>query len=261
MKKIQLLFRYVRYLIASTNQHGIHSPFVFDLVTTVIYDEKNFYGFKKINAIRERLLQDETLIPIRDLGAGSLSDNGSKKAVKDITQQAAKTKKQGELLFRLVNKFAPKTVLELGTSLGISGMYLASACKNARFITIEGNQHIAGIAAQNFKEIELKNTEQLIGKFEDELPKAIQQLTTLDFVFFDGNHRKEPTLEYFRECIKHTTNQSIFIFDDIHWSEEMETAWHEIKNDERVTVTIDLFFMGIVFFRKEQIKQHFVIRY
>ena len=93
------------------------------------------------------------------------------------------------------------------------------------------------------------------------MPKAIQQLTTLDFVFFDGNHRKEPTLEYFRECMKHATNQSVFIFDDIHWSEEMEIAWHEIKNDERVTVTIDLFFMGIVFFRKEQNKQHFVIRY
>ena len=98
------------------------------------------------------------------------------------------------------------------------------------------------------------------GSFDEELPKILAS-NTPDFVFFDGNHRKDPTLRYFNWCLDKATDDSIFIFDDIHWSDDMESAWDDIKSHKRVTVTIDLFEMGIVFFKKKQAKQHFIVRF
>jgi predicted O-methyltransferase YrrM len=161
----------------------------------------------------------------------------------------------------LVNRFQPEEVLELGTSLGISSAYLASANSKIKVITIEGCKEIAEKAKENFKKLGLQNIEQHLGNFDDVLPQLLSEKKKIDFVFFDGNHRKEPTLNYFKQCLAHAHEGSIFIFDDIYWSSEMKEAWNEIKMNERVTVTLDLFFMGIVFFRKEQVKQHFIIRY
>ena len=109
--------------------------------------------------------------------------------------------------------------------------------------------------------MELQNIEQHVGNFDDVLPKILSEKEKIDFVFFDGNHRKEPTLNYFRQCLDKVHEGSVFIFDDIYWSLEMKEAWSEIKMNEQVTVTLDLFYLGIVFFRKEQVKQHFIIRY
>ncbi len=261
MKKLQLLFRYLLYYFRSTNEHGVHSPFVYDIVTTVIYDEKEFYGYSKIEKIREKMLDNHSLINMQDFGAGSLHANNSKRKISELAMHSAKPKKYGRLLFRLVNKFQPSTILELGTSLGLSGMYLASARKQAQFISLEGSAELAHIAQQNFNALMLSNVEVLPGTFEDNLSHSIQKLESLHFVFFDGNHKRIPTIAYFEECLKFCCNESVFVFDDIHWSNEMEEAWNYIKEHPQVKVTIDLFFLGIVFFRKEQVKENFTIRY
>ncbi|MBL0049063.1 MAG: class I SAM-dependent methyltransferase [Bacteroidetes bacterium] len=261
MKKLQLLFRYLLYYFRSTNEHGVHSPFVYDLVTTVIYDEKEFYCFSKIEKIREKMLANHSLIFMQDFGAGSLRVNNSKRKISELAMHSAKPKKYGRLLFRLVNKFQPSTILELGTSLGLSGMYMASAHKQAQFISLEGSTELARIAQQNFNALMLSNVEVLPGTFEENLSHSIQKLEKLHFVFFDGNHRRIPTIAYFEECLKFCCNETVFVFDDIHWSIEMEEAWTCIKQHPQVKVTIDLFFVGIVFFRKEQVKENFTIRY
>ena len=182
----------------------------------------------------------------------------------EIAERSAKNKKYCKLLFRLAYYFKPTTVLELGTSLGISTAYLASANPNSKVITIEGCPNTAQEAKKNFESLGLANIESLIGNFEDVLTTNIERLTSngkLDFAFFDGNHKREHTLKYFTQCLESTHNNSVFIFDDIHWSDEMEEAWEEIKSHPKVSVTIDLFFLGLVFFRKEQAKENFIIRY
>jgi predicted O-methyltransferase YrrM len=196
-----------------------------------------------------------------DLGAGSHLQNKTSKSISEIVHAAAKPEKYAQLLFRLVNHFQPATILELGTSLGISSAYMASANSRSKLITIEGCKEIAAIAGQNFKKLELFNIEQLTGNFDDRLPEVLKKIDQLDFVFFDGNHRKIPTINYFEQCLEKASERSVFVFDDIYWSDEMKEAWQEIKNNDRVTVTIDLFYFGILFFRKEQVKEHFVIRY
>jgi len=201
------------------------------------------------------------IVNCNDLGAGSLHSNNAAKTIKSLAKHSAKPTKYARLLFRLVNHFQPDHVIELGTSLGISSAYMASARSQTDVITIEGCPEIAAIAMKNNKELELKNIDQLVGNFDEVLPAILNKLEKVDFVFFDGNHRKKPTLRYFQWCTQKAHENSVFIMDDIYWSEEMKEAWEEIKNDNRVTVTIDLFFMGIVFFRKEQVKQHFMIKF
>jgi predicted O-methyltransferase YrrM len=260
-----LVLNYLKYRLRATSEHGVHSPFVYDLITKVIYNKTAYYSYKNIESLREQLLNSDKKINCIDLGAGSkmIDSNGSSeiKKINHIVKYSAKPAKYSQLLFRLVNYFQPSQVIELGTSLGISTSYLASANSKINVITVEGCPAIAEIANKNFKQLGLKNIEQKIGNFDTLLPLLLNKMQQVDFIFFDGNHTKEATLNYFNQCLPKTHENSVFIFDDIYWSDEMKQAWTEIKNNAKVIVTVDLFFMGIVFFRKEQVKQHFVIKF
>jgi predicted O-methyltransferase YrrM len=261
VKKLFLIYNYLVYRFKSTNKHGVHSPFVYELLTNVIYNKTGYYTYQAIEELRGKLLTSRKIIECTDLGAGSLKNNSKKKSIKQIARNTLKSPKYAQLIFRLVNHFQPKQIIELGTSLGITTAYMASVNSKANITTIEGCNEIADVAKQNFEHLELKNIEQLTGNFDSVLPEVLNKKEKPDFVFFDGNHRKEPTLNYFKQCMQKAHDGSVFIFDDIYWSAEMKEAWEEIKQNDRVTVSIDLFYMGIVFFRKEQAKQHFIIRY
>ncbi|HEY6976054.1 MAG TPA: class I SAM-dependent methyltransferase, partial [Chitinophagaceae bacterium] len=134
--------------------------------------------------------------------------------------------------------------------------------KDHRVVTIEGAKAIAEIAKENFQQLGLSNIELIEGNFDSILIPTVKELPVIDFAFIDGNHRKEPTINYFKEILPKTSEHSIVVLDDIHWSREMEEAWEYIKQHASVTLSIDLFFIGIVFFRTEQkVKQHFTIRF
>lgn len=261
MKHLRFFFKYLHYLLTAKTKHAIHSPFVFELLSNIIEDTTPFYKYSLIESCRARLLLSHQTITVKDFGAGINKAEAYQREVKSIAKHSAKSAKYGQLLFRMVNHFHPKNILELGTSLGISTMYQLAPNSKAKVITLEGCPETANIAKQNFELLGFKNIESMVGNFENTLPQALQKLEKVDYVFFDGNHRKTPTLAYFEQCLNYAHNETLFIFDDIHWSKEMEEAWTIIKNNEKVTVTIDLFFLGLVFFRKEQLKQHFVLRF
>ena len=257
MKQLSFLIKYFKYLFSARTAHGIHSPFVFDLYNEVINKKGDYYSFDKIEHLRKKLLLSKKEIDVTDLGTGK----SGKRIVGEIAGRSLKEKKYCELLFRLVYHFKPTAILELGTSLGITTSYLASANKNAKVITIEGCPNTAAEAKKSFESLGLNNIETVTGDFENVLSSVICHPSSVDFIFFDGNHRKEPTLKYFEQCLEVAHNDSVFVFDDIHWSDEMEEAWEEIKSHPDVRVTIDLFFLGLVFFRKEQVKENFIIRF
>jgi predicted O-methyltransferase YrrM len=251
----------LKYNRLKKNEHGIHSPFVFDLYVNTIKNSTHYYGYSAAEAIREEMLNDKRMIPVKDLGAGSHSGMDHFRLVKKIARTAVKNKKYSRLLFRLANHFEAKCILEIGTSLGITSAYLAIARPKSQVFTIEGCPETRKIALQNFEKAELQNIVSLEGNFDDVLPRLLKDRQTLDLVFFDGNHRKEPTLRYFNQCLENIHNESVFVFDDIYWSPGMAAAWEQIKAHPAVTVSIDLFQLGIVFFRKEQVKQHFVLSF
>ena len=252
------------YLSAANSKgHGIHSPFVFDFIIHVLNDKKQYPCYQEIERVRKKLLSNNTFIEVEDFGAGSTVLPFKQRRIKDIAASSLKPKKFAQLLFRIAKYYQAETIVELGTSLGTTSMYLASANKNSSFVsTLEGAPAIAQIASENFKNAGLQNIELSIGSFEKTLPVLLQRKEKIDFLFIDGNHRKKATLDYFNLFLAKKDTDSIFIFDDIHWSEEMEEAWNTIQAHPDVTLTIDLFFIGLVFFKKDfKVKQHFTIRF
>ena len=259
MEHLQMLWRYARYLLKCKSKKNIHSPYVFQFITEVLEDDRQFYAYGEIERLRYALLQNNETIEVTDFGAGSTINASKKRKIKDLAKNSAKAHKYGQLLFRIVNHFQPKNMLELGTSLGISTLYQALAAPHSKFITMEGCPQTAKVAGNNFAKFNLKNTEIAEGNFDFTLENTLKKFSTLDYVFFDGNHQQEPTTRYFEQCLSLVNNDTIFIFDDIHWSGGMEAAWSFIQQHPKVSLTIDLFFIGLVFFRKESVKQDFTI--
>lgn len=262
--KLQLAVKYLHHYFAASDSkgHGMHSPFVFEFITKVLNDKTNYPAYQKVEDLRKQLVKDQTVLTIEDFGAGSTADKTNQRSIASITKNAAKPAKYGQLLHRMIRHYQPQAILELGTSLGITTSYLSLAKPDAKLITMEGATAIAATARQNFKTLKLNNVEIVTGNFNDTLSTVIDQLSSVNFVFVDGNHRREPTERYFSQLLPVTNNDSILIFDDIHWSREMEQAWNTIKQHPSVRCTIDLFFIGIVLLRQEfKEKQHFVVRF
>lgn len=261
MDNIRFAIRYLQFYLESINQFSIHSPFVFDLYTKAISDLTPFYIYDDIEKLRQQLLKSNEVITITDYGAGSKIFKSNNRKIGDIAKYALKSPKYSQLLFRLVNYFKPKTILELGTSLGITTLYLSTPNKKANVISLEGCPETAKIAQKHINQFNLKNTEIITGNFSKTLSLAFEKVKPIDFIFFDGNHQKEPTLHYFKQSLPYLTQNSFLIFDDIHWSDEMEAAWKEIINHPRVTLSIDLFQIGMVFFKEMPEKQNFALRF
>jgi len=283
--RLKIVRKYIRYYLTASNGkgHGVHSPFVYDFIRNVLNDQRAYVAYSPIGVLRSRLLKDKTLLEVEDMGAGSAHAGGRQRTVSEIARHAAKPDKLGRLLYRIAGYYRSQAIVELGTSLGLSTAYLAlgAACyklqaasyklqaasekdsmdRRVRLWTIEGAGAVAAVAAKNFRELGLKEIKLVVGNFDEKLEEILEQAGTIDLAFVDGNHRLEPTLRYFHLLMSRCAPSSILIFDDIHWSGEMEAAWARIQNDPRVYMTIDLFFIGLVVLRDEfKVKQHFVIR-
>ncbi|MDN3666444.1 O-methyltransferase [Algibacter miyuki] len=250
--------QYFKFLLKSTNEHGVHSPFVFDLITKCFYDKKKYPDYNALLNYTSTLLKNTESIEVTDLGAGSQLMKQQNRSIASMAKNAGSTNKRAKLLYRLTAYFKPENILELGTSLGIATTAMHLGHRQAKITTIEGCPNIANFTKQNFEQLGYKNISVITGDFNTEIKKL--KLQTYDLIFFDGNHQKEATLQYFELLLDTAHNDSVFIFDDIYWSPGMTEAWNTIKKHPKVTVTIDTFFWGFVFFRKEQVREDFVIR-
>ncbi|MFN8325071.1 MAG: class I SAM-dependent methyltransferase [Flavobacteriaceae bacterium] len=259
---LQIIKSYLKFLYNSKNEHGVHSPFVFDLVTKCFYDKTKYPEYSILKSYRKSLIENKNFIEVTDFGAGSRVFKSNRRQISKIAKTAGISPKRAELLFRIVNYFQPETILEIGTSLGLATSALSLGNVNAKITTLEGCSNTLAVAKQQFQtsnfkseDIEFINTE-----FSSYLRNSKLQTPNYELIYFDGNHSKQATLNYFELLLPTITNETVWIFDDIHWSLEMEEAWETIKNHPKITVTIDTFQWGIVFFRTEQEKEHFIIR-
>lgn len=249
---------YIKYRLRSTNQHGIHSPFVYDLVTKCFYDKTNFLEYSVLKKYRNKLLQSKETINVTDFGAGSRVFRSNTRKVSAIAKNAGISIKRQQLLYRLTRYFKSINVLELGTSLGLGTSALALGNPSAKIVTVEGCPETSEKARELFKEFDLNNILLTNEIFDEFFGKVTTE--TYDLVYIDGNHSKERTLQYFEILMKKIHNDTVFIFDDIYWSKSMTEAWEQIIMHPHVRVSIDTYQWGILFFRKEQEKQHFCIR-
>lgn len=255
---IHSISSYLKFLLTSNNEHGIHSPFVYDFITECIYN-KSLIKTSKIKKYRNDLLSNTDQIKVTDFGAGSRVFKSDERSVSAIAKNAGISLKRAQLIAKMMKYFEINKVLEIGTSLGIATASMSFGNPDSKIITLEGCEETAKIAKDNFQKFDLNNIEVIVGEFKDTLPLVIKN-NIFDLIFFDGNHQKEATIQYFDQCLLHKLNDTIFVFDDIHWNVEMEEAWNFISNHKEVTISIDTYQWGIVFFRQEQPKEHYVIR-
>lgn len=260
MDFFRLLKEYFRFYISAGNQYALHSPFLYRLYLKVIRtSHPNKKEISDIEGIRQSYLKNNTTLTYTDPGAGSRTMKRARK-ISSIVKTAVKPKKQAKLLYRLCQEHQPNNIIELGTSLGISTAYMAKACPQANVITIEGVPEVHKIALGTFQTLALTNVTSLQGLFQDKLPSILAS-TTPDLVYIDGHHTKEATLAYFHMTLPKVHENTLIIVDDIYWSAGMKEAWVEICAHEEVTVSIDLFHFGLIYFKKTQPKQHFKLRF
>lgn len=259
---ISKALKYINYRFTSFTEHDLHSPFMFDFYMQLIKNQNPYSDFEELESIRKQLLNNPQIIEVTDFGAGSKKINSNKRPVNQIAKHGIAQKKQAEFLYRLLNKFNPKTVVELGTSVGLTTMYLSKAIPKSTIYTIEGCPNLFQFSKNKFNEQQLNNIQSINGNFNVELPKLLKNIEQLDFLYIDGNHAYEPTIDYFKQALQKKNVNSIFVFDDINWSDDMQRAWKEICENKEVALSIDFFFFGIVFFRTEQKqKEHYVLRF
>tara|TARA_B100000674_G_C37809836_1_gene900566 strand:- start:277 stop:1059 length:783 start_codon:yes stop_codon:yes gene_type:complete len=257
-KKIRIILKYLQHFFISKNIHAIHGPFIYNFLNSILREHSE--NCENIEELRKDLLIDNRIINILDFGAGSNINKNPQRSIKDIAKNSAKNKKCGKILYNITKYFQPKNMLELGTSLGISSIYIAQGNSNGKLYTFEGCPETAEIAKENFLKTNTNNIEIIVGDFNKTLSHELKKIKQLDFIFIDGNHQKEATISYFKKCLNYSNDKSIIVFDDIYWSKGMEDAWDYIKQHNRTTVTIDFFFLGVVFINNELSKEHFKIR-
>ena len=256
----QIIKAYINFLWNSKNEHGVHSPFVFNLVTKCFYDKTNYPEYSILKNYRKSLLANNNFIDVTDFGAGSRVFKSNKRQIAKIAKTAGISPKRAELLFRITNYFQPDNILEIGTSLGLATSALSLGNSDAKITTLEGCENTLAVAKQQFEKFDLYNIDSIKTEFSSYLNNRQPTTNNRQLLYFDGNHSKQATLEYFELLLPTITNETVWVFDDIHWSKGMEEAWEIIKSHAKVTATIDTFQWGIVFFREEQPKEHFVIR-
>ncbi len=261
MSRLKTAFQYLQHQIKGFNRHGVHSPFVYDFLENVLYKDAKPPKFDELVNQRKKLFNDTRKIKITDLGAGSKINTSTSRLVKDVAKNSSKQPKYGRLFHRIVRFYKIGNVIELGTSLGLSTIYFACDNPKVNVTTLEGCPETLKIAQENFDFLAFSNIKTVLGDFKTTLPRVLHKEEVPELIFFDGNHQEQATLEYFHQALKTVSSTSIYIFDDIHWSTGMTNAWNKIKGHPQTVVTLDLFFVGIVFFDQRLTPQDFNIRF
>ncbi len=253
------ILQFLKYKLNAVSRHSLHSPFLYDFYMKVLKSKEENSIFSKIEVFRNELLQNERLITINDFGAGSRVDTSPKRKIKAIAKSALSTKKFSEVLFRIAKDSDAKQIIELGTSLGINTLYLSAVGEKVNVTTFEGCEETADVASELFKNAQRKNIEMIVGNINETLPQFLKTLDAIDLVYFDANHQYQSTMDYYRLFKDKIHDKTIFIFDDIHWSKGMNKAWVEIINLPEVTLSLDIYDAGIVFFDQRFTKEHYVL--
>ncbi len=240
--------KYIKHIFTARNTKGfgVHSPYLFDFVRNVLMEKKPYYAFEEIEIYRKHLRKNKEKIQVEDFGSGRSRVTN----ISNIVSTAVKPRKQAQLLYRIINQYKFKNILELGTSVGLSTLYLSAVSSESKCYTMEGSKNIASIANLNFDHFNRKNIELIVGNIDNNLPDVLDK-GPFDFVFMDANHKFEPMVNYFEQITTHLVKDAIIVIDDINHSTEMEQFWKFAVKHQKVTASMDIFHMGILFTKKE----------
>lgn len=252
---------YLQYFVSAKSIQYIHSPFLFELMRFVFNDSsKNFpKEFEVIEEQRKKMHKDSSLVNYEDFGAGGDVERKKTMSLQAISALAVKQSKYSRFLYRLIQYQKSTEVVELGTSLGITTAYLSLACNKVH--TVEADKNILSVAKNNWQQLFINNVHSYCFDLNDAWNKLSDHVNTIDFLFIDANHRKEAMIRYVLQALPYIHQRSVIVLDDIHWSEETKEAWEILKKRKEVSLSFDIFQMGVLFFDSNLSKQHFTLRY
>lgn len=259
---VRFYVQYFLHLLRARSRYHVHSPWVYELIVQALRHPAFDPSCIPIEQLRRQLLHDRRTIRIQDYGAGSHIHKRDIRSIQSLARHAAKPPVLARILFQLCRMLQPAMVIELGTSLGITTAYLAKAAPQAHVITVEGSESIAQEATKNFQQLRLQHIQLMPSTFEEAIPAILSQLQHPFLLFVDGDHRYDTTLQYVQAFLPYLHHDSCIVVDDIHWSRGMEKAWETLLSDQRVNLSIDLFFLGMLFNRNGRFQpEHFRLRY
>jgi predicted O-methyltransferase YrrM len=244
--RLHLVFAWLRHWLLRVDEHSIHSPFFYELYTRVIRAKPDFSPFADVENYRRALLANPHAIEVTDLGSGTPHFSTIRRPIAAIAATSPAPPARAHLYYRLAAFFKPKIAVELGTSFGLSTLYLQRAVTGTIY-TIEGCPAIAAIAQLQFEHARISNIKLIEGAIDEQLPRLLDALPAVDFALIDANHRFEPTVRYFLALLRKSRPATVLIVDDIHQSPEMEKAWNTIRRHELVYANVDLFSCGLLF--------------
>ena len=263
MFTIHNILSYLRWQAQARDRQGhrVHSPFLYSLITNNLHQSLKADWVADVERYRRQLLTDRSTVSVTDYGTGSRLGGNDKRRVCDIARHSSTSPRDGRLLCNLATAMQCRNILELGTNLGLGTLYLAHSGSCKRLVTIEGCPNLSTIANNNFNRLCTNKITVINEEFSKALPKALKMLPSLDFLFIDGNHNGDATFSYFTQCLPYAGNDTVFVIDDIHKDSSMESAWAKIIDNEKVTLSLDFFTMGVLFFRSQLSKQTICLRY
>lgn len=272
MKKLSEIFRFCQKALVNTKSRYIISkiryidrPYTDHLADALLETINNKVSnnekelIDKIEYKRKELLSSEELITKKYYLARSpdqiksKEQTGARQVVTSDVCKASKGYRDCLLLFKIIRKTDPSICLELGTCLGISASYQATALKmnkNGKLITIEGHDSLSLLAKKLLSDLGLNNATVVCGRFQDNLETVLTNNQPVSYAFIDGHHNEAATVEYFEMIQKYLSDTSIVIVDDIIWSEGMKNAWSTIKKNKNVKISISQGYMGICVMNK-----------
>lgn len=263
MKLFSLLYRFfefVKHYIVGGNEHGLHSPFVYELYTKTIQNHE-FPYFEQLEQHYFELINDQHLIFNKNPGAGTSFHKNLRIPIKRLAKHSIKSLPWRKLICRLVEERKPKIIIELGTSFGITTAYMASTCPNAQIYTFEANTDLVELSREFFKIAGIANIEIIEGNIDETLPAFLEKHPHIDVAYIDANHRFAPTIKYVERIMECVSWKGLIIMDDIYWSYPMTKAWNAICSKKTVKVSIDLWQIGLLYFPTGQVKENFKLRF
>lgn len=261
MRSSILIWKYIKHQVNSKNQFRIHSPFVFEFYEKILNPEPKEVFFDKVDKIRKEIIQKGRRVPLQDFGPNICTQLPNYREIYKIGIQALKPVYLDRILGRISHFIKAESIIEIGTFPGITTAFLSFYNPNSQVFSLEDNPELARLAQDNLDKLELKNVQVIQGNFNDPVPSLFSlNLVSPRFILIKGDHRNVSTMHYFREFLKEGNEQDVMVIDDIHRSIEMENDWNKIKTHEKVILSIDLFYFGIIFFRNNRAKEHFKIR-
>lgn len=261
-ENLQTALNYLIHFLKAKHRrgHGVHSPRIFEFVSEVLFDKKKYDAYSFLLSIRDGLKHSPIAIAIEEAGAGSKKFKNDTRSIGEMLRTSSVRPKYAKLLYRIAQHYSPKTIIELGTSIGFSALCLAQGNSESRVISIEANKSLCNFARELFRANAIKNADILDGYFDSLLSEIEKKYPPPELVYIDGNHDYLPTLRYFNHFANYMKT-GIILFDDINWSANMRKAWKKIIADKRTVVSLDLFQMGIVFLDRTITPGHYIIKF